>query len=356
MKYRWFVYSFTLALVLFLLANLVVWKTCTEKLFSFNYGEGGDLARLGYLPAFKLQRKSPNNLPLRHISLREYVGQPVDMLTVGDSFSNGGGSGENRYYQDFIATYNRMSVLNVGRYKGGGSTLDPASTLLLLINSGEFDKINPRTVFLSVSVKQIVELLAPPLDLAMTVPIEKVQDSRNYVWYDGGPAPSTLLDFLSSGNFKYLYHTVRQRYFHKTNEKAATAPLTKKLFSVEGNTLLYYRGDVQKIASNSAQALNQINDNLNKVADLLAKRGVKLYFMPCVDKYDLYSPYIPDNKLPKNTFFEMFRPLPKRYSFVDTKEILSAAVAEGVQDVFFPDDTHWSSKASERIFQNVKFR
>ncbi|MBK5276386.1 MAG: hypothetical protein JJE30_15255 [Desulfuromonadales bacterium] len=110
------------------------------------------------------------------------------------------------------------------------------------------------------------------------------------------------------------------------------------------------------IASGNRKALERINANINQVAELLAKRGIRLYFMPCVDKYDLYSPFIVNNKKPRNEFFETFRQLPKRYTFVDTKQILAAQLKEGVQDVFYPDDTHWSWKASQRVFETVRFR
>lgn len=132
--------------------------------------------------------------------------------------------------------------------------------------------------------------------------------------------------------------------------------MDRKLFSVEGDNLLYAKHDVVIISSGDRKALEQINVNLNQTAEILSKRGISLYFMPCVDKYDLYRPFIVNNNQPKNNFFETFRQLPKQYTFVDTKQILSAQLGKGVQDVFYPDDTHWSWKASQRIFENVKFR
>src|SRR6185369_3109861 len=182
MKYRWFAYCSAVALAAFLLLHVLVWKGFTEKIFSASYGDGGDLARLGYLPSFKLPRKNLDDLPRRHLSLRDYTGQAVDILTVGDSFSNGGGGGKNRYYQDYIASINRMSVLNVGLYKRQGAELpfyDPVRTLLLLINSGELDRIKPRTVLVSVSVKQAVSFLAEPIDPGLSLPAEKLRDTRN---------------------------------------------------------------------------------------------------------------------------------------------------------------------------------
>lgn len=359
MKYRKYVYCFTLMIIIFVSSHFLIWKCYTEKLFNIKYGAGGDLARVGYLPSFKLQRKNHNDLPRHHFSLREYIGQPVDMLTLGDSFTNGVGGGRNRYYQDYIATINKMSVLNVGLYKRAGSPpfLGPIQTLILLINSGELDIISPRIILLSASVKQAVTILSDPVDFRLSIPSEKVKDTHNYEWYDIPVETLTSQpSLIPARNLKFIYYTLLHLLANRTDNGIAIAPMERKLFSVAGNNLLYAKHDVVIIPSNNRKALEQINANLNQIAELLSKKGIKLYFMPCVDKYDLYNPFIVNNAQPMSSFFETFRQLPKRYTFIDTKQILSKQLEEGVQDVFYPDDTHWSWKASQRIFETVRFR
>jgi hypothetical protein len=77
--------------------------------------------------------------------------------------------------------------------------------------------------------------------------------------------------------------------------------------------------------------------------------------MPVVDKYDLYSDDIVRNPYPKNPFFDELRKLPKRYTLIDTKAILEPMVKAGVKDVFYPDDSHWTCKASKKVFETVRF-
>jgi hypothetical protein len=91
------------------------------------------------------------------------------------------------------------------------------------------------------------------------------------------------------------------------------------------------------------------------LADKLTTKGVKLYFMPCADKYDIYSKFIINNKYPQNQFFEKLRPLQKRYTLIDTKALLSKELDKGIKDIYYFDDAHWSWKASETIFKQVKF-
>jgi hypothetical protein len=47
--------------------------------------------------------------------------------------------------------------------------------------------------------------------------------------------------------------------------------------------------------------------------------------------------------------------LPKEYLLIDTKAILAKAIEEGELDLFYQDDTHWTWKASQRIFSAVRF-
>jgi hypothetical protein len=78
--------------------------------------------------------------------------------------------------------------------------------------------------------------------------------------------------------------------------------------------------------------------------------------MPPADKYTIYSEYIANNPYPPSTFFELLRPLPKKYIFVDTKAVLSQAVKNGEKDIYYSDDTHWSWKASKLIAESMRFK
>ena len=79
------------------------------------------------------------------------------------------------------------------------------------------------------------------------------------------------------------------------------------------------------------------------------------YFLPAADKYDVYSDCIVNNPHPKSRFFEILRPLPKRYVFVDSKALLLEEVREGEKDIYCADDTHWSWKGVKKIVGNMKF-
>ena len=62
-------------------------------------------------------RELKYTLPKKHLYKDNFNNHKVDILTIGDSFSRGGGAGENSYYQDFIATELDVNVLNIQPYK-----------------------------------------------------------------------------------------------------------------------------------------------------------------------------------------------------------------------------------------------
>ncbi len=166
------------------------------------------------------------------------------------------------------------------------------------------------------------------------------------------------VSFINQGNLDcLLYNFLRifspNGYFLRTY----LVDLSESLFSVENDKkLLFYHHDIAKIANSNDMTISALNKNLNTLAEILKKKNIRLYFMPAVDKYDLYSDYIVNNRYPKSIFFEKLRLLPKKYTFIDSKRILAREVSKGEKDIFYADDTHWSWKASKRIFEEVRFK
>jgi hypothetical protein len=354
--------KFTLILLAFLLGfflyNAVVWKLFTEDLIADKHSVGGDLARLGYLRGAKHHRTNSYDLPRRHVEQEDYQGERIDLVTIGDSFSNGGGGGRNRYYQDYIASINDIGVMNIEPYKD----LDLLTVAVVYANNGYLDKLKPRYLILSASEKFSIDRFSKPVDFNKNIPPDELATLKRVKYQAKSNEPDAggrknFFQFINDGNFKFLLYKIYYRYSdHAFFSKTFKKPLNAPLFSVkDSTTLLYFRDDVLNITYASQNAIERMNDNLNRLADILAKKGVKLYFMPCVDKYNLYSEFVVNNRSPHSTFFELLRPLPKRYNLIDTKALLLPEVRRGVKDVFYADDTHWSWKASEKIFDAVRF-
>jgi hypothetical protein len=347
--YKKFVLIFLVVQLSFLLLNFTIWKTSTEILLTSSC-DGGDLARLGYVPGSKMCRWDTDDLPRRHIDQDWHPGQKIDLVTIGDSFSNGVAGGRNRFYQDYIASISGITVLNIHPY----DYLGPVRTLVDLTNNGYLEKVKPRYVLLEMAEKQCVENLSGPIDFTSDISMERL-DTLKIVRY--GKLPFKV-SFVNQGNLDcFLYNSLRifspNGFFLRTY----VVDLRESLFSVKNDRkLLFYHHDIAKIANSNDRTISALNGNLNRLAELLKKKNIQLYFMPAVDKYDLYSDYIVDNRYPKSVFFEKLRLLPRKYTLIDTKKILAPEVRKGEKDIFYADDTHWSWKASKKIFEEVRFQ
>ena len=288
--------------------------------------------------------------------MADYRGQKIDVLTIGDSFSAGGGFGRNPYYQDYLATIHDFTVCNVGPFPTDDLYMffQPLSTLEVLYNSGYLDVIKPRYVLIESVVRYSIRRFSKPFTFSRTEALEKVRahyDKR----FTLTEAPGTF--FINSGNFKFVLNSLLYRY--SDNAFADTIHVRKLIqpfFSVDNaDTLLFLHEDIKYLKEVNQQSMALLNDNFNRIADLLRKKGIQLLYMPIVDKYDLYRDYLVTNPYPGNRYFELLRKMPRRYTLIDTKEILSKSLRNGEIDVYFPDDSHWNWKAAQTVFENVVF-
>ncbi len=341
---------------IFVAMNYLIWKGATELLLTKKY-DGGDLARMGYLPGFKENRKKSDDLPVRHLEMKEFRGQRVDVLTIGDSFSQGGGEGRNSFYQDYLATTNNFTVLNVYPYETGDlvAGFSPVSTLSVLYNSGYLDLIRPRYVLLESVERHCVLRFALPFTFAQTDSIASVSKYYAEKSIDLNYLPK--VGFINEGNFKFIYYNFMYLFSDNAFRRLVYREnLDRPLFSGgESSSIIFHGEDLLGLCFVSRENVRALNNNLNRLSDILAAKGIRLVFMPVVDKYDLYSGFILRNPYPKNTFFEELRPLPRRYMLIDTKAILLRELQKGEKDIFYSDDTHWTWRASKTVFENVKF-
>lgn len=355
-RYKKYTLSLLFIILCFFLYNITVWKLFTEELMT----GVGDLTRMGYILGSKQQRKKVDDLPRRHFEQEEYNGQHVDVITLGDSFSNGGGGGGNRYYQDYIASINDMSVMNIEPYRD----LSIMQLAFSYLNNGYFDAIRPKALILSSAEKFCVERFSPPVNTDINMPMDTLSKMKRMGYrgnvVDFSPEEGVLpqFGFINDGNFKFPLYSLYYRFDdHAFFSKTYMFNLERPLFNAKmSSRLLVYRDDLRSIPLATDSNMEKLNANLNLLADRLAAKGIRLYYMPCVDKYNLYSDFILNNRYQKSRFFETLRPLSKRYILIDTKAILYPEVKSGAKDIFHSDDTHWSWKASEKIFETIKFK
>jgi hypothetical protein len=342
-------FAFVAVLAVFLAVNFAVWKGFTARMLNAGEYWTPDLVRLGYITGSTLKRKAESTLPRRHLSTAEYSGQPVDVVTIGDSFSNVTGNGRDPLYQDWVATLHGRSVLNVIRMPG----MDELDTLIVLANSGYLDKVRPRTVILECAERHAVEKLGRAVVFDRTMPLASIEDhfQRPEEFKQHHP-----VNFINTSNFKFLANTVLYRFSPNAFfSRVYMTDLSTSLFSVpRDKRLLFFHQDLEKISRSDGASVAAVNQNMNTLARKLRQKGIALYFLPAPNKYTVYYDHFVDRTLPPSLFFELLRTLPKEYTFIDTKKLLVEEVNKGEKDVYYSDDTHWSWKAAKKIAENLR--
>ncbi len=137
MSAKKYVISLASILYIFLVINLSLWHISTKKFFIQR-----DLNRLGSFYTVS-ELTGPANYQRHHEKFTPATTGHFDIITIGDSFSQGG-------YQDYFADKLGMKVLNVSM------TGHCLNDIYKLISSGIIDEFSPKAVILE-SVERSVQ-------------------------------------------------------------------------------------------------------------------------------------------------------------------------------------------------------
>lgn len=345
-----FVFFFLIIIIIFITYHLFVWYFLTSKIFNASPYYIGDLGRMSYQIDSLSPRIEQVTLPKRHFDSIDENKSSIDLITLGDSFSNGMGSGTNPYYQDYLATALNINILNIQNLDNSFGYID---TIRYLHQNGWLRKVHTKAILIECVTRETFNhvpsknnaLKLQPNDLNAT--LFKTTFTREF--------PKTLP--INTGNYKAPYYYLKYKYSIRAKKEVYKFPLTKTLFtSNDGKYLLVYHDDLNVINDFNEKSIIKLNHELNRLAHELRKDGITLLFMPVVDKYDLYYNSIKNNnRYPSNPFFTFLRKETKNYVFIDTKKILSPMLEHNVSDLYYADDTHWSFIGSNTIANNQIF-
>lgn len=347
LSYKKFVFLMVLFLILLLSFHVTVWNIYTKYVYPDQYSIG-DLGRISYKLDSLAPRVTQVNLPKQHINFNKWDKQPIDILTIGDSFSNGGGNGKNNYYQDYLCTFYNFKILNIQDIPMKNSI----ETIHFLLTSSILDRLNPKAIIIESTEAQVLNRFSSNIHVPHSKLDHKTAIKYLNQTYKYNAPKISFINNVNINAFKYnLLYTYDDNAY---TSNCYITKLNKKLFtSKDPYSLLFPKETINYNDSITSQKVEKVNANLNHLALFLKKKGIKLYFMPAVDKFNLYSKYVIKNKYGQSTFFEQLRPMKKEYKLIDTKAILKKELDKGTMDVFHSDDTHWSYKASEAIVKSL---
>ena len=125
------------------------------------------------------------------------------------------------------------------------------------------------------------------------------------------------------------------------NHAVLSIPLRDSLFTCPGkeNQLYFYQDDLRFPDEEQIQTAIEKLDSLFMFA---RDRNICLFYVVAADKYDVYQEFAANNEYPEKNLLDRFAEYEANPFYVNTKHVLLENVREGVKDVYYADDTHWS--------------
>ena len=262
----------------------------------------------------------------------------VDVLTIGDSFSQQ----EHAGYQNYMSQEG-LTVANTRRDLYD----NPIQYAWNLLDAGIVDSTN-----INVMVVEVGER-----DFALRIDnfrIDKEEVAEPYVPDD---EEETFWDYINKWSLLRTRDFLMYRFAGRS--PVYDVELDRDFFDYKNPRKLYfYCADI----TNGMTIEERIKPKIREVFCLLTEkaheRGFKLIFMLPVDKYDLYQDYIVNNpydhpKLINEEVREVLGDVPE---VMLCKYTLHPLLERGEKDVFLFDNSHWSYKGSEAVGKELSRR
>lgn len=297
----------------------------------------GDLGRVGYV-AFGTEYQERIRSQFEpcdyHVIDTNVVPQAdtVQVLTIGDSFSN---TDFGYRYSDFLCCALGRDIVNIR------TDYLPEKKFVQLVNNGH---IAPNTIVIVEcvernSIKRLAEL--------------DFEDDADEPFESWGEETK---DYLSDAINWIKVSLGIQRY-----SSAVRYTTSEDLFthSTIHNTLYCYdsRMDddgVLRFTSFNQEKYEEAIENLYRLHEFAEQHQIQMIYLIASDNYDVYEPFIVE-KHEVNPFSSY---IPQEDWIVNTQPILREAAKNGVKDIYYQNDSHWSpigaKKAAEEIVIKVK--
>ncbi|MDR1544647.1 MAG: hypothetical protein LBS50_09650 [Prevotellaceae bacterium] len=272
---------------------------------------------------------------LVHKAQKLQINPKPKVITMGDSFSLKEQQKIFRY-SNYLSYFSNTNVVNIITPYWAS----PIQQFICLINSEIIDSTTCDVLILeSVDREFVARLVGLNFDKKFkefTPP--KIRKNNN----NNNNNNFNLYNFCS-------YLRLRVGYKHPILEYK----LVKDCFTHEWNNWAYcYKEDLYFQKKINPESIKLAKQNLHKLNNLFAEKGLNVIILVCADKYDLYRPFMTDNTLPVDTLHDSLFAVPNIH-IINTKPMLQAMVSSGEKDVYLINDTHWSYKASEAVAKKL---
>jgi hypothetical protein len=343
-KWRWISLLFLSLLPLVALFHIVMWFGFTRTLFRI---ETGDLKRIGYLVGVengkaRLQKNDSTSGFTILAGEKLANAKQVSTVVFGDSFSS-----------SLAQAYSLKRGEPVGLAAVDWEQGNGFAQLKRWLADDWFRAHGVKSIVVERVEYAWIDTFASEGDSSLTIPWNDALAGHTPQPYE----KARQWTFANNGNFKVLFANISYCFsptaFNLTD--TCVVKLDRPFFSgSDGNRLLFYRGDFKgALNEKSRPRLEQALQNIQELSELGHRQGLTIYFIvPPVKSYLYYDwvehPFYPDSKL-----LETLRERASANGYVDLKQLFHAKLAEGYQDLYYPDDAHWNFPAAQMAAEEL---
>lgn len=298
----------------------------------------GDIGPLGYITfADEYAVTKTVNNKVHNCEYNYAMFNAGDILTIGDSFSQT--NERDISYNYFLAEYWNNRVFNLSQDRWA----NPFDRFIYMSKTNNIPKI----VVVESVERYLIERLNN-LQLNLT-PAEMIQ--RKLI--------DTITIKESSKKRKSILEKTQEWTKRNLRLKGYENPilhvkLSKPLFSCHDKEYdLYFLRDDIKNLNLSEQLLDSAIVKLDSLFQYAASINIDLYILVAADKYDVYQDFIINNNYQNQCILDNIRKKYNHPHLIISKDTLYHMVKDGVKDVYWSNNTHWSPMGAEAVARQV---
>lgn len=263
----------------------------------------------------------------------------LGIITIGDSFSQQDTFG----YQQFLGEMICDTIGNIG------SSSSPEQTFVSLMNS---KAIPVGSVVIIESVERYMIERLCDVDFASSEWLPWSPDDMQEVSKESDRSKSLRWAIARLRILLGYKNPVRE---YKTTKDLFTHPKVHNelyMFDSPWESYEYGRDGDFIFRYISQESYGRAYENLLKIKKMADDKGIRFMYLIAADKYEVYEPFVIDEH-PYNPTLER---CPNVEWLINTKPFLQKKAMDGVKDIYWIYDTHWSPIGAKLVAEEIARR
>lgn len=149
------------------------------------------------------------------------------------------------------------------------------------------------------------------------------------------------------------YKTLLMR---KNKRPVRHVKLAKELFSCKGSESDFYFYDQEITITNTLEEIEIASQKIDSLFLFAKEKNITLIILVAADAYDVYQSYIMDNPYSPKTLLDELTTRIASPNYIDTKQLFLPYLDQGVKDIYWCTDTHWSPIGAKIVAEEIARR